>query len=706
MPTYHEIMTTDLTALTTAAARWEGMAGEFGKQETAYRHDVHRITMGPSWVGLSADAANTRFHVTLKEFQYAQTEAKAVASLLRDAHTQLAGLQKRLRSTRQDAVDAGMTVSDRGVVSRREPVPPPGAQAGPDHGGGPQGAVWHGAVPHGAVPHGARTSVQAWQDRIDQVVRAVADADAGVGIALKAVVADGDVLAGGRGFNGRATGDIERYEAEEAGTLLARLSGGGRLSGGELAALQRAFRDNSSDPVFSRTLLDGLGVAGTIRLTNEIDDLVHVRPGARAAAYATVETGLADTLASATRDTGARWYRHWREDLRHAGVQRYATDAQGVRLDRAVGYQSLVTLMRKGHGYGRPMLEDLTDDMIAAERREPGIWRLKGEYAGRRDGWFANDPVDGALGIMSRDPGTAAHYLGDDARMKYLMKDRDWNVTLHEHGGGGKGGEYRVGLDGDDRAGFGAALQAAATGLDPSDRHAHYVAHTRQNDAVLRSALGHLAEQGDDMPASLRRPMADVLVNHGATVHASMSEIDIARSPLKQDDLFEVTKQISKDKDAYGTLNGGLNQAMVSNLHADHPTSTEPLVRAGRTVGFLEEARIQAQGDPKTAAFETKPLFDKAISYIPVVSGNVQEGFDYVTDKWLEDEQKRLDEEGEEENISHFQSRNGQLTALAQEWSRTHRLGSEPDYAQQDLVERSAEAGIHHARGMSGEVAK
>lgn len=60
MPTYHEIMTTDLATLTTAADRWDGMAKEFGKRETDYKRDVHGITPGPpstsTWTGLSADA--------------------------------------------------------------------------------------------------------------------------------------------------------------------------------------------------------------------------------------------------------------------------------------------------------------------------------------------------------------------------------------------------------------------------------------------------------------------------------------------------------------------------------------------------------------------------------------------------------------------------------------------------------------------------
>lgn len=483
MPTYHEIMSADLSALTTAADRWDGMAGEFEKQETAYRRHVYGISLGAGWAGMSAEAAHGRFGVTLREFQYAQTEAKAIASLLRDAHAQFVELKGRLKSARQEAEAAGMRVTDRGRVG----LDPRDAKAGERH---------------ASAAH-AESAVRSWQDRVDRAVQAVADADAGVRLALTAAVVDSDPLVGGRGFNGRALGDVERYEALSAEGPLERLGRGGRLSPRELTELDRLFRDNSGDAAFSRTLLDDLGARGTIRLTNALNDVIHGgsshggagRPGA----YTAIESGLANSLATATRDTDSSWYRHWRTAMRHAGPRHYASDVQGERLDKAVGYQSLVTLMRQGHGYAPRMLEDLTDDMVAAEKREPGIWRLKGQYSGRRDGWFANDPVDGALGIMSRDPSTAAHYLSSDAHMKYLMRERDWNVTLHGHDGP-KATTYEAVPDGDDRTGFGAALKAATTGIDPSDTHAHYAAHTSRNEAVLKSTLGYLSDRGDDFP--------------------------------------------------------------------------------------------------------------------------------------------------------------------------------------------------------------
>jgi hypothetical protein len=684
MPTYHEIMTTDLSALTTAAKTWDGMAGEFAKQEKAYKRDVHGISMGPTWSGLSADAANARFDITLKQFQYAQTEAKAVAGLLRDAHTQFVELRGRLKTARKEAIDAGMKISDQGVVSLD--------------------IERMSEAERRAVHHdpGYREAVQSWQDRINKAVQDVTDADAGVQIALQAVVVDSSLIAGGKGFNGEAKDDVEKYEGQAAEEALNKLSKGDHLSDKEIAELRRTFRDNADDPHFSRTLLDGLGATGTIKLTNELNDLIHVRGGDRAGDYSAIETGLADALASATKDTESRWYEDWRDDMREAGVERHATDAQGARLDKALGYQSLVTLMQKGHGYSPDMLGDLTDDMIAAEKKDPGIWQLKHEYAGKDDGWFANDPVDGMLGIMSRDPDAAASYLGSDGKLKYFMEQRDWDVTLHEHEGA-KASTYSPGEDGDTRAGFGAALQAAATGIDPSDKNAHYVEHSKQNEAIFKSAITLLADKGDDFPPSMREPMANILINHGETVHKAMSNIDMAGSPIDQTDLFEVSKQISKDSDAYSTLNGGLNQAMVADIHDDDDTkSPESLRRAGRTIGFLEEARVQAQGDPEQPEIKGKALIDRAISHIPVVSSDVQAGFDYVTEEWLKDEQRRLDEKQTADNVASYAKRNRQLIALADEWSGTRESASAGGFNAHHEINESTEDGIKQARGVSG----
>ncbi len=62
MPTHHEVLTTDLSGLTAAAGRWEEMATRFKTLENRYERDVHGISLGESWIGLSAQAANDKVH--------------------------------------------------------------------------------------------------------------------------------------------------------------------------------------------------------------------------------------------------------------------------------------------------------------------------------------------------------------------------------------------------------------------------------------------------------------------------------------------------------------------------------------------------------------------------------------------------------------------------------------------------------------------
>lgn len=199
MPAYHEIMSTDLATLTSAADRWDGMAKEFEKREKAYQRDVHGISMGTSWQGLTADAANRRFDITLREFQYAQTEAKAVASLLREAHANFAGLKGKLTAARQEALEAKMQVSDQGVVTYDYTQLSDGEKTALHHDPDYQ--------------EGVRKAVASWQDRVDHLVKAMGDADSDLTTALKAVVVDANPLDGTlNGFNGQAVGDIGTYE--------------------------------------------------------------------------------------------------------------------------------------------------------------------------------------------------------------------------------------------------------------------------------------------------------------------------------------------------------------------------------------------------------------------------------------------------------------------------------------------------------------
>ncbi|UUN30309.1 hypothetical protein [Streptomyces sp. FIT100] len=203
MPTYHEAVSTDLSKLTASADKWDEIAGRFGKLEDQYKRDVQGVALGESWQGLSAQAANDRFTVTLKEFQGAQQEAKAVASILREAHAQLTDLRSRIKSVRDDAVKDGMRVSDQGVVAFDTEQLSQSERTAYTH--------------DPSYQDSARARAAEWAQRLDQAVKAVTDADDGLRVALQAAVLDSDFLDGTfNGFNRRPT-ENPYPSLEEAG---------------------------------------------------------------------------------------------------------------------------------------------------------------------------------------------------------------------------------------------------------------------------------------------------------------------------------------------------------------------------------------------------------------------------------------------------------------------------------------------------------
>lgn len=220
MLTYYEVMTTDLGLLTTAAAKWDSMAGELKKVETRYGDTVQKITMGDNWVGVSAQAARTKFTATRYEYSAAQNQAKAVASLLRGAHEQLVDLKQKLESARDDAIAAGMTVSEQGRVAFDYAKLTPAERSAYHHDPDGQEAI--------------RTAVEKWQKHIDDRVKAASEADQHIKDALVAAVYDSnkDALGQGTGadetltgFNNYAEGDLAKAKKLDESTVRTKTDG-------------------------------------------------------------------------------------------------------------------------------------------------------------------------------------------------------------------------------------------------------------------------------------------------------------------------------------------------------------------------------------------------------------------------------------------------------------------------------------------------
>ncbi|MER6407636.1 hypothetical protein ABT269_29900 [Streptomyces viridosporus] len=723
MPTYHEIMTTDLATLTTAADAWDDMAKEFNKQEKAYKRDVHGVSMGQTWLGLSADAANRRFDITLKEYQSAQIEAKAIASLLRDAHTQFVDLRGKLRTARQDAVDAGMKVSDQGVVSYDTAQLDEGTRNAYRHDPDFQESV--------------RKSVRSWQDRIDQLVKDVTDADKGVEIAFNAVVVDSDLTDGtANGFNGRAQGDIEKYEAENAEDIATRLADGKKVSAAELAELDRAFRDNSDNKVFSQTLLKGLGTDGTIKLTNELNQLAHDDDKKNKAQYLELQGGLADTVAKATQVPGSvtdappgsqkfkdwlagddgRFYRQWMDSLDKNGTKNYGSNTQPL-----YGYQSFVSLMQHGDAkYDDQFLYELGDDLIAAEKKQPGIYT---EWGAGHDGIRA-DALDGLLGVMSKNPdaataffdpagnGSGSDHVAND-HLKYLLHEREWpqHSTV--------AGPTIVTMDDPlSRSGLGLALEAATTGREPNSSGASFDHHTEAQARVMQETITQLDKdgKGDAIPQNLKVPLGRALADYTVDTHAILSgtepsspegldginangdESSIANS---KHSLLRVMRGVSDA--AYGTTPDGEpvlvydllyeNQKLYSAEYLDTTRDAPPEQRSNVVGDWDNKARHVGEVYGSMTAIGSDMILDDRdtkvgnlndtmrytyhgvgglFTQIPVVGDPIQRMVDAATYEYSKDVTAAAEDVARSEDSTTTSAGIGGTNALLDAWGGTH----------------------------------
>ncbi|MFI1171397.1 hypothetical protein [Streptomyces melanogenes] len=724
-------MKIDLGQLNSAADKWEAMAGEFKKLEDRYKDRVQPVSLDGTWTGQASLFSRPNFATTRHEYASAQVEAKAVASLLRDAYAHFVDLKKRVEHVRQDAIDAGMKVSETGAVSFDFSK---------------VSAAEANAVRHDPDLH---STEMAWSKHIEDAVRAVDDADQGLKTALEAAVVDVDLSDGNfNGFNGKASGDVEHYEAEAAAALASKVNDGKKLSPQEVARFESLMRDNSHDTVFSQTMLASLGPEGTLKFSNHLSDWSHSGSAADKSVYAGLQNGLATTLSTATRETNSPFYKEFREGLRKAGIQKYDLDAAGSKIavgtghgQQVRGYQSLVTLMQQGGDYSGQFLKDMADDIRTAEDKKrggnPDLWDLRGDFSGKKDGgWFANDPLDGVLGLMAKDPATATGYLDpgpghtNDA-LKYLLTERDWN---HVDTSDWTGNVERTGkdtFDKDVRTGLGLALEAGTTGNHPGADGTPFGRHSVEQTRVMHDSVNYLdygaadgkageskdhprigqADQllGKDEYAALRAPLARALADYspdvvdildgdapggragekGAYAHGDDSQIQNSRSSL-----LRMIRGVSESGDpsnferVYQAQQGYMSQELLGKDFPNDLSVTNHSRKVGEVMGALNavggdvkmDVHDQKISDATAIRFYGYHLGGGAITGIPVIGDAAQRLVDVSLNDWLASVQAEQGSLNKEELSRGNDLAQDKLDKYFETWGKEHHV--RPDLAQ------------------------
>ncbi|MFF2192744.1 hypothetical protein [Streptomyces sp. NPDC058157] len=151
-----------------------------------------------------------------------------------------------------------------------------------------------------------------------------------------------------------------------------------------------------------------------------------------------------------------------------------------------------------------------------------------------------------------------------------------------------------------------------------------------------------------------------------------------------------------------------MNREMVKDIHEDRPSDPkESLLRAGATVGFLEEARYQAlKTDKDDPSWEAKWLyhgFGGAANFIPVVGDAAQRGVDALAYQWQLDEQARINAEAVRQSGEAFSVRRYQLQALADEWAKVNPASGNNRYTLTSEINGAAFHGNQTAQGLAGD---
>ncbi|MBH1932818.1 hypothetical protein I5Q34_00655 [Streptomyces sp. AV19] len=737
MLTYQDVVTAKLESLSSAAAKWDEMAGAFNRVESVYKGKVLSVAKDGVWVGTAASGASYRFTGTQAELAAAQTQAKAIASLLRDAHSQLTTLVQRVKGLVADAQKEGMHI-DSGGRATFDFSKVKATRNDPDY------------------QEFRRKCLEAetsWTESIKKAVQAVDDADQGAKYALRTAAGVRTADQTLHNFNARAVGDIEIYEAEEAEAYAKRLLRGGKLSAAERAELTRLYRDNANDQVFSRTMLDSLGPEDTIKVANKFNDLAYFDDTGNKQDYLAMEKGLANTINGATRipnfkdadgkripygskayrDAYVKWaktkdaefYNNWREGLRKAGIEKYdlevaANQGNGAKSrDQQVrGYQSLITLMRQGDPAAPQFLADVTDDMIAAEKKDKDIWDLYGDFHGKKNGWFANDPVDGALEMMSRDPKAATAYLDPGAegkdpahrnndRLHYLLKERDWKFVNNEvklHGDAAYGGNsWHDASDtegSDSRKGLGAAIEAAATGSPSGSERNSDGKHTVGQARVLEDTIAMLDEEngGDSVHKNLQTPLARTLADYAPDTHKILSDRKedmegVGHIESKKGSVIRVLRGVSDSPENFAMLYEAERAQAAQYLTeaesrrgsvawATHAHSAGAGIGVFNAIGadIILDDRDARKGWADDVAKYAYHGVGTPLTPVPVIGDAAQRIVDAATYEWANDMKNQADEAAKNGSIKELESKSQDLHELIKYWAEGRNLKATDPY--------------------------
>ncbi|MFG2030372.1 hypothetical protein [Streptomyces sp. NPDC048825] len=396
--TYKDVAEVDLGKLGTAVADWKKAVNDLKTLASSAEKGMLAKSEAARWAGVNATVTRDFVKKVSKEFTDAHAQAQTIFRLISDAHTDLVEVQKKMKTTLQEADALGVRIEDIGDGQVR----------------------WF--FPHVRGDSDERTqeqltSAQSIADRVARLTGNAMEIDASVTSALSKAHGKDPANFGHKNYD-----SLDDAQSERAVELAKR---GPEMTGKEFAELNQLMKYNAKDSDFSTAFYQGLGgPKQALEFFGQMSiDSVYVDEKGRQAMTQELQRNLGTALASATDpDNKTHLQASWTKEFRKLGTERIPM----MKYDQnpPYGYQLLGGIMRYGE-YDARFLNPIAEHVVQLHQKDPMMFADSKFAMGTGDQHPFNpsgkngagfDPVTGMLEALGHSPEAAKEFFTADPK--------------------------------------------------------------------------------------------------------------------------------------------------------------------------------------------------------------------------------------------------------------------------------------------------
>ncbi|MFJ5269050.1 hypothetical protein [Streptomyces sp. NPDC088358] len=636
--TFTDLVEVDLGRLDTAVTDWKNTVDGLKTQAENARKGMQAKSDTARWAGVNATVTREFVAKTTKEIADLHTEANSIYQVLDDAHTELAALQKQIRTAVQtDAPALGIRVEDIGDGKVRC------------------------FFPHirGDTDERTQEQLDARQElegRINGLLAHASEIDASVARALRKSHGGDPHNAGHSAYESLNDAQVER--------ALELAHKGDKMTDQELAELNRLIRYNGreKDGEFATEFYEGLGgPEKTLEFYAEmsIDGTGGDASKVRLDGVRDLQKNMGFALANATDpDTAHHLPGSWGADFRRLGTQEIGWEKG--QWNKPYGYQVLGGLLRYGN-YDARFINPIAEHITQLHKEDPYRF-LNNKPMGSEDIYgfnpsgklgTGNDPLNSVLEALGHSPEASEKFFTDtptayneDGTVKkdgkvgftsyldvFTDKDFEWTVDTNDTNILADEDKTKKALGFGPEA-LGHALESATTGRPyDSDDTADAIRHTPERARLVSDIVNKFGEDpglirhnenGDIDEESgplyaMRGSLGDITAEYMGDFQSSLAgggdQFTSFGEPAKlsQEFAHRFLAEVGQDPDAYASITSA-QQAYTADVvndvvNGDSDSSVSDAERlrnatraGGIVAGIMSESRADAVLDYHTAS--------------------------------------------------------------------------------------------------------